>query len=314
MNGKRKTKEEFIEDARKIHGDKYNYSKVDYKNSKTNVIITCPFHGDFLQIPNSHLKGKGCKKCSIERKVLKEKSTKEEFIEKSIKIHGEKYDYTKVNYINNKTKVCIVCPEHGEFWQVPNNHLNGYGCNKCGIEKKRMKISEFIEKSNIIHNNKYDYSQTDLESRRNKNDKVIIICPYHGEFLQTLHSHLCGIGCPHCNSSHMEREISDVLNDNNINFECQKKFNWLGRKSLDFFMPQYNIAIECQGKQHFESVDFFGGKDGFNRMMKRDLEKMDLCKKHKIHIIYYANYDYDFPYYVINNKERLINEIKNLIQ
>lgn len=310
MNGKRKTNKEFIADARKIHGDKYDYSKVEYKNNKTKIVITCPIHGDFLQSPNSHLKGRGCKKCGIERTVLKEKSTKEKFIEKSIKIHGDKYDYSKVNYINNKTKVCIICPEHGEFWQVPNNHLTGYGCERCGVEIKRMKTLEFIEKANIIHKNKYDYSKTNIETRKNKNDKVIIICPYHGEFLQTLHSHLDGIGCPHCNSSHMEREVSELLTDNNIIFEYQKKFDWLGLKSLDFYLPYYNTAIECQGKQHFESINFFGGEYGLDTMKKRDSDKMKLCKKHKINIIYYANYEYNFPYEVITDKEILIKEIK----
>ena len=107
---------EFIEKAKRIHGDKYDYSKVKYVNNRTKVCIICPEHGEFWQRPTSHLKGCICYRCSQKAKAKKQKkSSTNEFIEKAKKIHGDKYDYSKVEYINAKTKVCIICPEHGEF-------------------------------------------------------------------------------------------------------------------------------------------------------------------------------------------------------
>ena len=128
---KRKTKEEFIEDAKKVHGNKYDYSKVNYVNNKTKVIITCPIHGDFLQRPDRHLFGCGCNKCGYDNTAEKCKTSLEDFIKRAKEIHGDKYDYSKVVYVNNHTKVCIICPIHGEFWQTPRTHLMGRGCPIC---------------------------------------------------------------------------------------------------------------------------------------------------------------------------------------
>ena len=110
-----------------MHGNKYSYENVNYVNSHTLVNITCKIHGGFMQSPTNHLQGKGCPKCANKN------VTSGEFIEKARKVHGNKYDYSKVNYVDNSTKVCIICPEHGEFWQTPNDHLNGCGCSICGL-------------------------------------------------------------------------------------------------------------------------------------------------------------------------------------
>jgi len=123
---KKITTEEFIKKAKSVHGDKYDYSKVDYVNNSTKISINCPIHGEFEQRPNDHLSGKGCSKCSG---VCK--STTEEFILKVKAIHGNKYDYSKVDYANAHKKVIIICPKHGEFKQEPNSHLRSVGCPKC---------------------------------------------------------------------------------------------------------------------------------------------------------------------------------------
>ena len=184
------TKDDFIRLARKVHGDKYDYSKVEYKNNKTDVCIICPIHGEFYQTPNSHyLKGRGCPICGGTKK-----STKEDFIIKAKQVHGDKYDYSKVVYVNNQIKVCIICPEHGEFYQAPKNHLNGQGCPKCSGNKKLTK-DDFIKKANEIHGYKYDYSKVEYI---NSQIKVCIICPEHGEFYQAPKNHLNGQGCPIC--------------------------------------------------------------------------------------------------------------------
>ena len=130
----------FIKKAKEIHGDKYDYSKVEYKNSNTKVCIICPEHGEFWQLPYHHLHGCGCSKCRSKKMTL----TTEEFIERAKEIHGDKYDYSKTEYVDNKTKICIICPIHGEFWQIPLNHLQNKGCPYCGKTKKYT-TKEFIE-------------------------------------------------------------------------------------------------------------------------------------------------------------------------
>ena len=125
------TTEEFIEKAKEIHKNKYDYSKVEYVNTTTPVTIICPIHGEFQQRPTDHLKGYGCKRCAAIKANESRKLTTEEFIRRARKVHGDKYDYSKTNYVNNNTKVTIICPIHGEFYQLPYNHLRGKGCRKC---------------------------------------------------------------------------------------------------------------------------------------------------------------------------------------
>ena len=145
---KKMSNEDFIAKAYSLHGDKYDYSKVEYINSKTKVCIICPVHGEFWITPNEHLLGHGCKKCYHDRKKI----TTEEFIRRAKEIHGDKYDYSKVEYVNSFVKVCIICPKHGEFWQTPHGHLKGNGCPKCGNDIKYT-TNTFIEKcKKYLHN------------------------------------------------------------------------------------------------------------------------------------------------------------------
>ena len=147
----------FIEKARQIHNDKYDYSKVNYVNSRTKVCIICPTRGEFWQTPHNHLKGYGCAECGKEKSHLS-KITTEDFIVKSKEIHGNKYDYSKACYKTCDTKVCIICPEHGEFWQTPSNHINGSGCPKCANEKRKNTLLKdtklFIDAATLIHGEK----------------------------------------------------------------------------------------------------------------------------------------------------------------
>jgi hypothetical protein len=184
---KRLTTEQFIEKAKAVHGDKYDYSLVDYRNAKTKVKIICPEHGSFEQTPNNHLSGNNCPKCSDK------KLNTEEFIEKARNVHGDRYNYSIVVYNNKQTKVKIICPIHGDFEQRPDSHLNGNGCPHCGRKTKTTKT--FIRESNIVHNDKYNYS---LVEYKNNSIKVKIICPEHGSFEQTPSNHLSGKGCPKC--------------------------------------------------------------------------------------------------------------------
>ena len=303
---RRKTTEEFVNEANKIHNGKYDYSKVNYIDSNTKVCIICPIHGEFWQTPINHLCGKGCRECGIENIKKKQRLTVEEFVEKATKKHKGKYDYSKVEYVNNHTKVCIICSEHGEFWQTPNDHLTGYGCPKCGGTCK-LNTEMFITKAKSMHKEKYDYSKVVYVDAKTK---VCISCPEHGEFWQVPYSHLQGSGCPKCQSSHMENLIRNLLSENKIEFDEQKRFSWLGLQSLDFYLPKQNIAIECQGIQHFKSHSFFTKRDTFKLIKMRDEKKRNLCKNNGIDIIYFANYDFDFPYKVVKNENDLISLLK----
>lgn len=120
------TTEESIEKARAVHGDRYSYEKSEYVKSTVCIKITCRTHGDFLQTPKKHFIGHGCRECGGSLRLDSSR-----FIERCISTHGERYDYSLVNYVSMKVKVIIVCKEHGEFTQSPLNHLCGKGCPGC---------------------------------------------------------------------------------------------------------------------------------------------------------------------------------------
>jgi hypothetical protein len=151
--------EMFITEAQKVYGNKYDYSLVKFPYISTEKIpIICPKHGLFYQTIDKHLTGFGCPKCFYTENINKKMNT-EEFIAKAREVHGDKYDYSKVEYVNNMSKVCIICPEHGEFWQKPASHLIGRGCPICCKRKQTMNTEEFIARAREVHGNKYDYSK-----------------------------------------------------------------------------------------------------------------------------------------------------------
>lgn len=303
---KKLTNEEFIERARNAHGDKYDYSKVDYKGNGIKVCIICPIHGEFWQTPRNHIKGSECPKC-----VGKYRYTTEEWIEEAKKVHGDKYDYSNVIYKGAFEKVCIICKKHGEFWQKANNHLNGDGCKKCYNTKRRMGLELFIIFSKNIHGDKYDYSKVEYVNSRTK---VCIICPKHGEFWQTPHSHLNCRGCPVCKESNLEREIAKLLCKNKIKYERGFNDKWLGKQHLDFYLPTHNIAIECQGIQHFEPKSFGSHGDislRFKMDVKRDKLKIYKCKENGVKLIHYNPFEKYFGTY--ENEAHNIKELEKML-
>ena len=306
------TFEEFIEKAKEVHGDFYDYSKVEFKGYYKKVCIVCPIHGEFWQTPYNHIENKQtCFLCSQIKKAHKVPTlTKEEFILKAKEIHDNKYDYSKVEYVNNKTKVCIICPTHGEFWIRPDMHLNGQGCKKCSNEKnglKRRKTKEqFIEDAKQIHGNKYNYSKVEYINNR---AKICVICPIHGEFWITPNNHLKGNGCKKCDISLLENDLINFFKDKNIPYIFrERKLPWLDGLEIDFYLPQYNIGIECQGIQHFKKSHFF---EPLEVVQERDKRKLKLCGENGIKLLYYSNLGIKYPYFVYENKEELLKEIKN---
>lgn len=368
---------EFIKRAKEVHGNKYDYSKVNYINNRTKVIITCPIHGDFEQVPYSHLNGHGCAKCSaIERgsksritldkfieicnkkfnnkydyskvkfnspldkitiicpihgefkqtvhdhlynskygcpkcgrehgKLLQQDSI-QDFINKANQVHNFKYNYSKSIYNGSKNKIEIICPIHGSFWQIPNSHLCGKGCPKCGYENNSYSKEEWIEKVSYFHNNKYNYSKVNYV---NWETPVTIICPKHGEFQQTPHSHT-RYGCPLCNSSKGESIIQFYLDKNNIHYIYQYKINIdnninsSGYAYIDFYLPDYNLFIEYNGKQHYVPIEYFGGEINFNRQYMRDNYIRNYCKNNNIRLL-------EIPYTENNIQECIINYINNI--
>jgi hypothetical protein len=186
---RRLTREEFIDKAKLVHGDLYGYDLVDYVNSKKPVEIVCGKHGAFLQRPNDHTQNKGCPSCA--GNVM---SDAVKFAEKAHIVHGYRYDYSLVEYSNNKTPVLIRCSLHGDFYQSPDKHLFGRGCPTCkgGV---RSNSDDFISKAKMIHGDRYGYS---LVEYTNTKTHVSIDCPIHGIFRQSPDGHLSGQGCPDC--------------------------------------------------------------------------------------------------------------------
>ncbi len=274
---KKSSTKEFIKKAKLIHGGKYDYSLVDYKNNHVKIKIICPIHGEFEQTPNSHLSKKcGCRKCLS--------YTNEEFIKKAKLTHGNKYDYSLVLIKRNKDKVKIICPIHGIFEQIVNNHLNGNGCSICNGGVK-LTNEEFIKKAKLIHGNKYDYKLTKIDLVKNK---IKIICSIHGEFEQIANNHLNGSGCSICNASRNENKIRNILIENNIKFIPQKRFkDCRDKKTLpfDFYLPDYNTCIEYDGEQHFIALTNWGGKIRLLDTRKKDEIKTSYCFSNNINLI-----------------------------
>jgi hypothetical protein len=186
--GKKLTQEEVIESFREVHGDRYDYSLVEYVGNKIKVKIICKEHGVFEQIPNNHLLGHGCPKCVNKGLDIIER------VKKFREVHGDRYDYSLVEYIKTSIKVNIICHTHGIFPQTPSSHLQGRGCPKCANGHVPT-TKECKEKFREVHGDRYDYS---LVEYINSCTKVNIICAIHGIFPQTPDSHLQGCGCPKC--------------------------------------------------------------------------------------------------------------------
>ena len=292
----RNTTEEFVEKAKQIYPE-YDYSKVNYINLRTPIIIGCPKHGSFNQYPSKIYQKHGCPKCGRELSSKKRAKSTEQFVEEMKLLHPE-YDYTKTLYSDGATQVTVTCPIHGDFQNTPYRLLYGHGCQKCGIKLRSDKLRKSPEQFKKEVAQIFPKYGLDKIHYINSYTKVIITCPKHGDFLSKPNSLLEGMGCPICNESKGEREIRYFLENHNIIYKPQYKFKNLGNLSYDFYLPGLNILIEYNGKQHYQIVDFFynhknNSTYNFQHQLERDQRKKEYAEKngYKLLIIPYTDFN-----------------------
>lgn len=309
----------FIERGREVHGDKYDYSKVDLNNRTEDgkVCIICHEvdkfgreHGEFWQTPANHTNGFGCPKCSGRVNM-----GKDEFIFRTKQIHGDKYDYSLVEYVNGQKPIKLICPEHGVFTIKPNSLLAGNGCSKCS-GNYHPSTEEWIESAKKVHGDLYDYSRVVYTMNK---VKVEIGCKKHGWFWQVPKLHLSGSGCPICRTSKLEKKIEELLGQEGVIFEAQKKFDWLGNQSLDFYIPSCNTAIECHGIQHFDCSSFWTNslkpQEALEKIESLDDRKNNLCREHGIDILYYTEQNVkEYRYTLYKDTNKLLSELQKRLK
>lgn len=307
--GNVKSIESFIEQAQKVHGNYYLYDKVKYIGWDKDVEIICPKHGSFFQSAYNHIRGFGCRKCGYDRTHDSNRNTKDGFIKKAKRKHGDMYDYSLVKYKSCHDPVKIICKKHGIFEMTPTSHLLGHNCPNCVSEKmsglRRSTTKDFIENAKRIHKDAYDYSKVDYIDR---NSPVAIICHKHGVFYQTPNTHLAGCCCPFCKQTKGEATIEDFLKVNGIEYIKEFKIPntslFCDRKYLlvDFYLPQINTFIEYNGQQHYYPVSIYGGEDVFKMQVERDITLRQYCVENKITLI-------EIPYTKRNEIEKILTRL-----
>lgn len=274
----------FIEKANYIHNFFYDYSYTNYEHHRSRVKIRCPIHGIFEQRPYLHLRGRGCKKCFVDRSLKDVDSLIREFRE----VHGNFYDYSCISsetYKSSIIKLEISCPIHGKFYQLSSNHRKGQGCPTCGVLISKLTTDEFIEKSRLIHGDLYDYSPSQYLG---SDIQIDIICKKHGIFKTLPRTHLSGHRCPNCSETSGESQIRNILASKQITFKAQYTFdNCVDKIPLrfDFFIPELNLCIEYDGIQHYQPVKYFGGIKKFEDTVRKDSIKNRFCKDNGIKLL-----------------------------
>ena len=296
---KKLSKTEILNKCRVKHNNKYTYIEDSIVDTRTPMIIICPIHGEFPQTPNHHMRGAGCSKCNKSSKY-----TTETVIEQFKKVHGEKYSYDKVNFINMKTPVEVTCKIHGSFFPTPKNHKNGSGCPKCAnlIRNNHSKKdhNQAVEDFNKKHQYKYQY----VSEYKHSKEKIEILCPTHGKFLMEPNAHLNGQGCSKCSNkqSNAEKEIISFLSDIGVENIIERDMH-LGFE-LDIYIPEYNLAIEYDGLTfHSKGSTFPNNLNHFNP--NKHKHKTDVCEENGIQLLHIFENEW------ILNKEQWKSVIKN---
>lgn len=251
------TPDQVLERYNMLFGDYYDYSELNYINARTKVTLICPLHGKVSTHPF-----KGCPKCGNARSGEKSKHSQQRVIDDFMQVHGTLYDYSRVYYADNNTKVEIICSTHGSFFLSPHKHKGGRGCPSCGIlagrsrmkESKRGRISAkrlsfhaFLERANKIHNDYYDYSLAE-EMYEHTGSLIDIICPEHGIFSKRVSKHLQGRGCPKCKKTQQYSKMSHewlISLDKDIILEYRLPEK--PTRVVDGFDPKSNTIYQFHG-------------------------------------------------------------------
>jgi hypothetical protein len=249
FKNRKKTKDDIIEQFTKVHGNFYDYTKVNSYGCYDKVTITCPIHGDFIQQVNVHKLGSGCPKCKGEKLSKLFTYTDTQWIEKFNKVHNFFYVYDIPLSKNDNGKIKITCPIHGDFWQLPNVHAYGHGCQECSNDKCALGLKKPLDKVILDfknkHKDKYNYDKVIYKGAK---QKIIITCKKHGDFLQTPNDHLSGYGCPKCyvKTSKKEEELLNFIKEFHDNVKsCDRTI--LDGKEIDILLPDKKIGIEFNG-------------------------------------------------------------------
>lgn len=282
----------------------YPYIQSEYTGSNSIITICCPKHGFFQQRARKHVEGiLPCPECVKDKNRSKtDYKTFSWFLNNARKVHGDKYEYDESSYSKNQdTKIKIYCPIHGWYEQIEKVHLKGHGCPACSNCKQHTTES-FILKAKKIHGDKYNYDKTTYG--KNNRDFVTITCPKHGDFIQTPHNHLSGYGCSKCKLKE-QTNIFNMIKSwfPNEQWEWEYSPEWLGLQRFDIYNIKYNIAIEFNGRQHYEPIACMGGDRQFEINKLRDCKKSELCDINNciLYCIKYDNKNYDKIREDINN-------------
>lgn len=306
--GKQINTEIFIQRAKGIHGDKYDYSKVVYNGYDNKVCIICPKHGEFWQEPSSHI-GKqhcGCPSCAGLNKM-----NKDDFIRRAIEVHGDKYDYSDTDFISTHKKVSIYCPIHGHFEQTPKNHLKGQGCPECGKkyaqEFRKNNYKGFIDESKKRFGDIYDFPNIET-LYINSHSKINITCKKCGNtFTKIACDHLTSPngGCLHCyaNVSKGEEEISEYIRKILPNERIiLRDRNTLKHNELDIYLPERKVAFEYNGV-YWHSNEY--------KTKNYHLSKLEECKQNGIALVQIFEDEYMLHKDIVLHKIEHILKVSN---
>jgi len=308
----RVTYDMFVERSREKHGDKYEYTPEGYENGMSMTKVYCKKHKKWFKVrANQHMLGKGCPDCMGEENRKRIPNSLGTFIKIARMRYGDKYDYSKAVYVDNKTPLEIICKEHGSFWQRPDSHLKGYECPFCGKDAASV---EYIKKAIEVHGFRYDYARTTYKGDNVKSPVICNTCGY--AFWIKPSQHLIGEGCLRCHSYGLLKNMQFSAKRSGLAYEEQKSFDFLGdgpNDKVDYYFPEINTVVECQGDLHFQGEKNVTDNLGLDRIVESDKRKYQLLREHGIDVIYYCDEKNHLDGYIgpmYHNVEALFNELK----
>lgn len=319
---KKITREEFEKRVSNVSNDTIDVSNFEFENTQKSGLCRCKICGnEWYAKAYSILQGHGCRKCYDKRNSQKRLISLGE-VQKRISESGSNAVIIG-DYIDTKHKCNAKCSDCGNIWR-PNvsEIMRGHSCPCCSKIKqginRRLSEEEYRKRCEELYGTIYDLSELNYTTIRNN---VYPICKRHGKVEINAYQFLKGNGCLKCKMHSGQNKLSEYLKKNDIKIEDEyNKFEWLktekgGRMSLDMYLVEYNIAIEYQGRQHFEPVDKFGGEKEFQNTKERDLNKKKACRKHGVELIYfipnkYEKYIVDEDIY-FTNKKKLLEYLEN---